>query len=74
MAYNREWDRGKDWNNDSWNDNSWGGNDNSWNEYGSGNYQGRDDGYYGEGKRRKFNNGVRLLILLLKRLSESHLQ
>ncbi|KAJ3565270.1 hypothetical protein NP233_g7739 [Leucocoprinus birnbaumii] len=46
MAYNREWDRGKD----SWNDNSWGGDT-------RGNSRGRDDDYYGEGKRRKYNAG-----------------
>lgn len=50
MAYNREWDRGKD----SWNDSG------SWNEYQNrGNVRGRDEEYYGEGKRRKYNNGVR---------------
>ncbi|CAL1703724.1 unnamed protein product [Somion occarium] len=48
MAYNREWDRGKD----SWNDSG------SWNEYQNrGNVRGRDEEYYGEGKRRKYNNG-----------------
>lgn len=48
MAYNREWDRGKD----TWNDQSW-------NDYqGRGNIRGREDDYYGEGKRRKFNDGV----------------
>ncbi|KAF5358221.1 hypothetical protein D9756_001815 [Leucocoprinus leucothites] len=46
MAYNREWDRGKD----SWNDNTWSGDT-------RGNPRGRDDEYYGEGKRRKFNTG-----------------
>ncbi|KXN87742.1 RNA-binding protein 5-A [Leucoagaricus sp. SymC.cos] len=46
MAYNREWDRGKD----SWYDNSWGGDS-------RGDNRGRDDDYYGEGKRRKFNAG-----------------
>ncbi|KAJ3519902.1 hypothetical protein NM688_g9238 [Phlebia brevispora] len=47
MAYNREWDRGKD----NWNDPSW-------SEYqDKGNVRGREDDYYGEGKRRKFNNG-----------------
>ena len=49
MAYNREWDRGKD----NWDDSTW-------NDYqGKGNVRGREDDYYGEGKRRKFNNGVR---------------
>ncbi|OCB88080.1 hypothetical protein A7U60_g4867 [Sanghuangporus baumii] len=42
MSYNREWDYGKDWN--------------------SGGYRGHarereDDEFYGEGKRRKYNNG-----------------
>ncbi|KAL5532946.1 hypothetical protein ACEPAF_4720 [Sanghuangporus sanghuang] len=42
MSYNREWDYGKDWN--------------------SGGYRGQarereDDEFYGEGKRRKYNNG-----------------
>ncbi|KAH7915965.1 hypothetical protein BJ138DRAFT_1229047 [Hygrophoropsis aurantiaca] len=47
MAYNRDWDQGKD----SWGENnSWGGSD-------RGNIRGREDDYYGEGKRRKFNNG-----------------
>lgn len=49
MAYNREWDRGKD----SWNENSW-------NDGSAGQVHGRDEDYYGEGKRRKFNNGVGL--------------
>lgn len=44
MAYNREWDMGKE----SWND---GG---SW---GAGPGKGRDDDF-GEGKKRKFNNAV----------------
>lgn len=44
MAYNREWDMGKE----SWND---GG---SW---GAGSGKGRDDDY-GEGKKRKFNNAA----------------
>lgn len=49
MAYNREWDRGKDnWDDSSWNDNQV-----------PGNVRGREEDYYGEGKRRKFNNGVR---------------
>lgn len=48
MAYNREWDRGKD----QWGDTG------SWNEAGGrGNIRGREDDYYGEGKRRKFNDG-----------------
>ncbi|KAF4576867.1 hypothetical protein EYR36_004847 [Pleurotus pulmonarius] len=48
MAYNqyREWDRGKD----AWNDGS------AWGDS-RGNVRGREDDYYGDGKRRKFNNG-----------------
>ncbi|KDQ33615.1 hypothetical protein PLEOSDRAFT_1091567 [Pleurotus ostreatus PC15] len=48
MAYNqyREWDRGKD----AWNDGS------AWNDS-RGNVRGREEDYYGDGKRRKFNNG-----------------
>ncbi|THG92972.1 hypothetical protein EW026_g8122, partial [Hermanssonia centrifuga] len=48
MAYNREWDRGKDasWNDPSWNDQS-----------NRGQVRGREEDYYGEGKRRKYNNG-----------------
>ena len=50
MAYNREWDKGKE----TWNDQSWS------NDYSArGNVRGRDEEYYGEGKRRKFNDGVR---------------
>lgn len=47
MAYNREWDRGKD---------SWA--DQSWNDWSAGNVHEREEDYYGDGKRRKFNNGV----------------
>ena len=48
MAYNREWDKGKDsWGEQPWNDHS-----------ARPNVRGRDEDYYGEGKRRKFNNGV----------------
>jgi hypothetical protein len=47
MAYNREWDRGKD----NWNDENWNGGGPSYARQ-------RDDEYYGDGKRRKFNNGV----------------
>ena len=55
MSYNREWDKGKD----TWDDQSW-------NEYPSrGNVRGRDDDYYGEGKRRKYNNGVRGRLALI---------
>jgi hypothetical protein len=44
MAYNREWDMGKE----TWRDGD------SW---GAGSGKGRDDDY-GEGKKRKFNNTV----------------
>ncbi|KAF9451221.1 hypothetical protein P691DRAFT_797096 [Macrolepiota fuliginosa MF-IS2] len=47
MAYNREWDRGKD----SWNDGAWSADN-------RGNPRGRDDEYYGEGKRRNPLNHV----------------
>ncbi|KAF8163019.1 hypothetical protein B0H34DRAFT_693746 [Crassisporium funariophilum] len=48
MAYNREWDKGKD----SWNDpNKWSAQDQR------GNIRAREDDNNGEGKRRKFNNG-----------------
>ncbi|KAH7930906.1 hypothetical protein BV22DRAFT_1078286 [Leucogyrophana mollusca] len=47
MAYNRDWDHGKD----SWIDKG------AWNGGDRGNVRGREDDYYGEGKRRKFNNG-----------------
>jgi hypothetical protein len=50
MAYNREWDQGKD---------SWLGAA-AWHDgAGRGNVRQRDDDFHGEGKRRKFNNGVR---------------
>jgi hypothetical protein len=50
MAYNREWDRGKE----AWNDQSWN------NDYAAhGNVRERDEEYYSEGKRRKYNDGVR---------------
>jgi hypothetical protein len=49
MAYNREWDRGKD----SWNEGtSWNGAD------GRTNVRPREEDYYAEGKRRKYNSGV----------------
>lgn len=54
MAYNREWDRG----NESWNNANY--DNNAWNN-GAGNIRSREDEYYGEGKRRKYNNGVRQL-------------
>jgi hypothetical protein len=50
MAYNREWDRGKD---TAWS------NQQSWQGVRP---RGEDD-YHGDGKRRKFNNGVRIHIL-----------
>jgi hypothetical protein len=43
MAYNRDWDKGKD---------NWGDSE-AWTDRGG---RGRDDDY-GDGKRRKFNNG-----------------
>lgn len=46
MAYNRDWDKGKD----NWGDSG------AWATDRGG--RGRDDDY-GDGKRRKFNNGVR---------------
>lgn len=52
MAYNREWDQGKD---------GWA--DPSWNDYAQrGNMRGREEDYYSEGKRRKFNDGVSFRI------------
>lgn len=56
MAYNQDWDRGKD----SWNANNY--DNNAWNNTGV-NVRSRDDESYNEVKRRKFNNGVRLLLL-----------
>lgn len=51
MAYNREWDKGKEaWQDQNWNDHN-----------ARGNVRGRDEDYYGEGKRRKHNDGVRSL-------------
>ncbi|KAI6167130.1 hypothetical protein EDD17DRAFT_1543123 [Pisolithus thermaeus] len=43
MAYNRDWDKGRD----------------NWGDYDAEDrsVRGRDDDYYGEGKRRKYNNG-----------------
>lgn len=50
MAYNREWDRGKD----SWmHSNQWSTQDSR------PTIRGREEDYTGDGKRRKFNNGVR---------------
>jgi hypothetical protein len=54
MSYHnrdREWDRGKD----SWQQDDY----SSWNDGPRGATRGRDDDYYTEGKRRKYNNGVR---------------
>lgn len=48
MAYNRDWDKGKD----NWPD------QNYWPADNRGNMRGREDEYYGDGKRRKYNNGV----------------
>ena len=54
MTHHREWDRGKD----SWGDAyAWSGQDDR--------PIGRDHDDYGEGKRRKFNNGVRVVLLLV---------
>lgn len=48
MAYNRDWDKGKDY----WSDQAY------WPADNRGNVRGREDDYYGDGKRRKYNNGV----------------
>lgn len=50
MAYNREWDQGKDWHDPT----VWTGNE------GKANVRSREDDYSAYGKRRKFNNGVSL--------------
>ncbi|TCD59819.1 hypothetical protein EIP91_011398 [Steccherinum ochraceum] len=64
MAYNREWDRGKDtyadpqaqaWGSNAYNNYNGGGWDEGYNQ--RGNVRGREDEQYGDGKRRKFNNG-----------------
>ncbi|KAG6376046.1 hypothetical protein JVT61DRAFT_2014 [Boletus reticuloceps] len=47
MAYNRDWDKGKDY----WPDQGY------WPADNRGNVRGREDDYYGDGKRRKYNNG-----------------
>ena len=64
MSYpnkDREWDRGKDfWQQDDYS---------SWNDGPRGNTRGRDDDYHTEGKRRKYNNGVRPLTKPLHSLS-----
>jgi RNA-binding protein 5/10 len=51
MAYNREWDQGKE----SWDHNG------GWDDdHPRGNVRGREEDYYGsDNKRRKFNEGVR---------------
>ncbi|KAI0792912.1 hypothetical protein C8Q75DRAFT_751903 [Abortiporus biennis] len=55
MAYNREWDRGKE---SSWNEHAaWNDRGHGYNNYNQGHVRGRDDDYYNEGKRRKYNNG-----------------
>ncbi|KAI0317768.1 hypothetical protein OF83DRAFT_1163779 [Amylostereum chailletii] len=55
MAYNREWDKGKDgWSADN-------GDTGGWQDYtgggGRGNVRYREEEYYGDGKRRRYNNG-----------------
>ena len=66
MAYNREWDKGKqpDYSDyGSWQSGPKTGND----------VHSRDDDYYGDSKRRKFNDGVRSLRIphiLLERLAQ----
>ena len=77
-GHNREWDRGKEWQQgqgqgyNDWNGGGGGNNDwhghvgnNDW--HGGGGRRERDweDEYAGEGKRRKFNDGVRLLYIFL---------
>lgn len=66
MSYHnrdREWDRGKDyWQQDDYS---------SWNDGPRGNTRGRDDDHYTEGKRRKYNNGVRLFLKPLAPLLSS---
>ncbi|KAF8136243.1 hypothetical protein EV363DRAFT_1428656 [Boletus edulis] len=47
MAYNRDWDKGKDY----WPDQGY------WPADNRGHVRGREDDYYGDGKRRKYNNG-----------------
>lgn len=58
MAYNRDWDKGKD----SWNNSGY--DSSSWNSAGGGNIHSRDEpDQWNDGKRRKFNNGVRHVFL-----------
>jgi len=57
MAYSRDWDKGKS----AWGDaGAWG--DGS----GRGHFRPRDEDYQGDGKRRKYNNGVNLFFHLLE--------
>ncbi|THH32967.1 hypothetical protein EUX98_g1229 [Antrodiella citrinella] len=51
MAYNREWDRGKD-DGGSWSGNTWSSDYNT-----RGSVRGREEEQWGDGKRRKYNNG-----------------
>lgn len=55
MAYNREWDQGKDWHDPT----VWTGHD------GKANIHQREDDYSADGKRRKFNNGVRSMSCII---------
>jgi hypothetical protein len=55
MASKRDWDKGKE----HWKD------DYDWVPDNSGYYNHQEDDYYRDGKRRKFNNGVSLLPLVL---------
>ena len=57
MAYNREWDKGKY---------PPGSSEASW-QYPGGAHP-REDDHYAEGKRRKFNNGVREIRVLCTNL------
>jgi RNA-binding protein 5/10 len=50
MAYNREWDQGKD----HWNEATWNASDIK------PHVRQREEDYHAEGKRRKYNDGVRL--------------
>lgn len=77
QGHNREWDRGKDWQQQGyseWNGGGgggggdWhgggGGGNNEWHGGGGGGRRERDweEDYNGDGKRRKFNDGVRLFL------------
>ncbi len=62
MTHNREWDRGKD----SWPESSpWPGPDSRLN------IRAREDDLQAEGKRRKFNNGVRVTLVIPRNLIPS---